>query len=390
MQPAAARLLLIGAALLYGVAALGNGLDRWATTHAQTRVIPRQFAALSLQRDASAELTAGRHEQAVLLASRAVLAAPSEAGAVSMLGAALLRSDQSAKAYSAFQVSRQLGWRDLSTQAYWVTAGVSLSDQEMTARHLNALMRFAPGLPQSEEVLQLLESSPAGRAQLARYLAQGPNWLALYAKGASRLSPDLFAVRLNLLQGAKAGGKQTDCGTVADAITDLAYSQSRYVEAAQLWQLACRGAAQGLVHNPDFSQPQRNRDLPFEWNLPGTGGVSANLGGGQLIVRNENPGDAIVAQQRVFAPVGAVRLAWSAEAEQDAAQLRRAASLLCLNGTDLAVGARATSDGAGGYALDIQVPDGCSPQLLVLRAPREAGEIRFSRVTLNPLTGAGR
>lgn len=390
MQPAAARLLLIGAALLYGVAALGNGLDRWATSHAETSVIPRQFAALSLQRDATAELNAGRHEQAVFIASRAVLKAPSEAGAVSTLGAALLRSDQSAKAYSAFQVARQLGWRDLSTQAYWVTAGVSLSDQEMTARHLDALMRFAPGLPQSEEVLRLLESSPAGQAQLARYLALGPNWLALYAKGASRLSPDLFAVRLNLLQGAKAGGKQTDCGTVADAITDLAYSQSRYFEAGQLWQLACRGAAQGLVHNPDFNQPLRNRDLPFEWNLPGSGGVSASLGGGQLVVRNENPGDAIVAQQHVFAPTGPVRLTWSAVSDQDAAHLQRAATLLCLNRTDLSVGGRVAGDGAGTFTLDVQVPDGCTPQLLMLRAPREAGEIRFSRVMLQPLTAAGR
>lgn len=385
MDGIATRLSLFLLSLAYGAIALGNGLDRWSLTRSDPGLVPAPFAAMAHLRHASVALTENRSDQAIAAASQAILVAPVEPQSTSLLGSGYLVAGQSSKAYAAFKVARRLGWRDVGTQAYWIATGIVLSDPGMAAQHLDALMRVAPSLPQGGEMLVQLEATARGREALAARLREGPDWLNAYASAATRLGPPAFAQRLSLLQATAKQGRIPECSKVADAIRDLAYEQARFVDAFRIWRLACRRGTTGLVNDPGFALPPRDSELPFEWILPGTGGVSARLVPGELVASNDNPLEAIVAQQWVFAPMGPVRLSWTAATNGNAAELQKAATLTCADRRDLRIGTAAAGDGRGRFNLELLVPSACSPQLLTLRVSHGAGEVRFSRVELQRL-----
>lgn len=377
------RAVVLGlVALLYAAAALGNGIDRWRLTWPDLPGVPAFFAAQSWRVETTAVLTAGQADRAIAAGLRAVVAAPVEAGSSSLLGAAYLGAYRSADAERAFKVSARLGWRDVPTQVYWILAGLALSDNQLAADRLDALMRQAPGLKESNQVLVQLEASAAGRQALVARLAQGPAWLGAYAAGAGNLVPAAFAQRIALLRVAQTRGHAPSCQAASDAINHLAYQQSRFAEARELWDLSCMQGRAGLLADPDFLSPPRDPATPFDWSLPGAGGIYARIGDGVLYASNDNPVPTPVARQTVMLAPGLVRIEWRAEAAGAATSLAQAVKLYCPNRSDLAPGQGGAAQGSGSFAITVQVPPGCSPQELAVLVAREAGDVRIDAVNL--------
>ena len=376
------RVILAAATLLYAGLALGNGLDRWSLDRPGLPKVPAMLAAQSWRAQAVAALTGHRPDQARVAALRAVVSAPMEPASASLLGSASLALGQSRQADNAFKVAAGMGWRDLPTQIYWVLSGIALSDEDMAAQHLDALMRSAPDVAQSAAVLTQIEAVPSGQRALARQLAVGPAWIDQYAAAARSLNPAQFAQRIALLRRAAIAGHTPSCQASSDAINALAYEQNRFAEARQLWDLACMQGRAGLLADPDFVSVPRDQSLPFDWNLPGAGGVFARISNGALIASNDNPAPLVVAQQYLILPPGPVRLEWRASTEGNAGGLAQAVTLYCANRTDLSVGHPAVALADGVFVADLLVPPDCTPQQLAVRVGRDQGEVSFDAVSL--------
>lgn len=378
------RLVVGVAALCYAAFALFSGLDRLSTGAAAQTKVPAFFASQALKGEVIAALKAGQTERAIAAGLKSVIAAPIEASSSSLLGTAYLRAYRSADAERAFKVSGQLGWRDVPTQVYWILAGLALSENELAADRLDALMRAAPSIQESAEVLVQLEASPGGRQALAARLAQGPGWLGQYAAGSNLLNQPAFAQRIALLRQALTKGKSPTCLEVSDAVNQLAYQQNRFAESRQLWDVACMQGRAGLLADPDFLAATRDPPTPFDWGLPGVGGVSARIGDGMLYASNDNPVPMPVARQYLMLPPGPVRIEWRAEADGDLAGVANAVKLLCPNHTDPAFGRAGSAQGSGTFATVVNVPANCSPQELTISIAREAGEVRVDAINLQP------
>jgi hypothetical protein len=290
-----------------------------------------------------------------------------------------------ARAHAAFTVARKFGWRDPATQTYWIGAGLAQYDLPTAVRHLDAMMRGAPGLLETRTVLTTMEGDAAGRSALITRLREGPVWLDSYAASMPELPPPAFARRIALLRDAAVFNHRPGCRPVSDAVNRLAYQANRYAEAAQLWQLACAPARSELIGNGDFAAEPAEPATPFDWTLPGAGGVSAAIDNGELVARNENSGLPPLAQQTILAPAGSVlRLGWQAAAEAGAAGLDQLVVLRCPDGRTPPDMPRASRVGPDRWELVVRIPAACTHQRIELRVPREAGEVRIERVSASP------
>lgn len=382
-RPGAGSALLGVTALVYAVAAVGNGSDRASLYAPAGPVLPAAFKAQVYRQEARQALAEGDTNTALNAAWRAVQAAPIEPGSTALLGATYFAVDQPDRAFETFKVARQFGWRDFSTQAYWVAAGLAFSDSASVAKHLDALMRVAPDQPGTNDVLVRLEGTAKGRQALYARLVEQPGWIDAYARSSADLAPAPFAARLALLEMLKTKGTVASCQRVSDAVNSLAYRQNRFADARRLWAASCQQGPASAVSNGDFARALPAWNTPFDWQLPSAGGVSADIFGGALVARNDNPLPVTVATQYVMLPPGRARVTWTASASASGQDLGRSVSLACHNGLDLALG-RAGARGTGdAFVLDVIVPDGCQPQQLRVRVAREQGEVRVDDIALS-------
>lgn len=382
-HPGAGSLLLGVAALVYAGAAIGNGSDRASLYAPVKRVTPAVFKSQAYRQDARHALAARDNNAALAAAWKAVKKAPIEPGSAALLGATYFAADQPDRAFEAFKVARQFGWRDFTTQAYWIGAGLAFSDSQAVARHLDALMRVAPDQPGTRDVLIRLESTDKGGAALFTRLVERPGWLDAYARSAADLQPAQFATRLGLLEKLKANGVSASCQPVSDALNALAYRQNRFADAYRLWVAVCQRDAGTTVSNGAFDRPVAPWNTPFDWQIASAGGVFADVVQGELVGSNDNPLPAAIATQYVMMPTGRVRLSWTARAERDGQDLGRSVTLACPGGLDLALGKPGAHVGDDAFALEFVVPEGCSPQQLRVQAAREQGEVRFDAIALS-------
>lgn len=386
IRPRARGLILAGLAVAYGAIAVASAADRDAIRNLTAAPTVTPLAAHAWHQEARLALAANKPDAALAAAWQGVRAAPLEPAATSLLGAAYFVKGDPTRAHAAFSVARKLGWRDMTTQAYWIGAGLAQYDLAMAARHLDAMMRAAPSLRETRDLVQRLEEDPNGRAALTARLREGPGWLDTYASDAADLPPPAFALRIGLLKDAAVFNHRPACQPVSDAVNRLAYQAKRYAEAAQLWQLACAPRRTGLLGNGEFAAPPVEPASPFDWRLPGAGGVSAMIIDGALIARNENPGLPVIAEQVILAPAGqSLRIRWAARAENGTVPLDQIVALRCPDGMNLLDLQRARSAGQGMWQVDVRLPGNCGYQTIAIRIPREAGEVRIDRITVDPI-----
>lgn len=310
------RLAQIGVAAAFAGLALGNGLDRAAARNpALARYVPGFLAAEAHRSLAAQALESGDKPAAIAAAERAVAADPIDPRSTGLLGASQLAAGQAVKADRSFRVAARFGWRDPLTQLYFMNAALNAGQPRLAALRIDALLRQAPGFPVRDMLLSQFETTPQGRAALAERLALRPAWTTTYLQHASML--DLPALRARAEVVGSLSAKPWGCDTISPLVVRLVLAGGAF-EARQLWQGHCPAAVPSIA-DPHFAAlPVSRPPVPFEWNLVGSGDVSAmpagqiHAGDTGLLVRVGGPSAQPVAWQMLAVPAGRYRLRWTA------------------------------------------------------------------------------
>ncbi len=390
MRRLAGAAILAVFAIVYSVLAFGNGIDRVSLKRSvDASMVPKPLQAQVLRQQAMASLQANQFDVAIEHARNAVLHAPLEPASSSMLGLAYYLAGKPAQAEAAFTVAGRLGWRDFPTQGYWLDRSLAQGDYQSAVARLDAIMRTNPQLPESRQWLTRIEAVEEARRELLIRLAEGPDWLGNYVASAGELDSARFAVRMDLIEATAAMGHRPGCQDSLDTINAMASRGGRYAEARRLWKVSCaRERTSALIANSDFAYDQGELLTPFDWSLPGAGGLSSAIVNGRLELRNDTLAEVEAARQFVLLPPGRYRFGWQARVDGNAEALQRLVRLYCPGGNDLVAEAGVSAGAASGhFAAVVDVPAGCMPQRLAITAPENSGAIEIDAIEARPSNG---
>ena len=192
--------LIFVPALALGYVALGSGLDRMSEGNpALSRMVPQAFRSAAWRGGAAQEIARGNLRAARDKSTRAVLTDPMNAASSSALGLVRLKLREGVAAEAAFRVAGQLGWRDQTTQLYWMALSAASGAFPLAAQRVDALLRQDTGLREQPAILAGLEATPGGRKALAVRLAMRPAWSGEYWNKLYLLAPAQLANRARVL-----------------------------------------------------------------------------------------------------------------------------------------------------------------------------------------------
>ena len=319
----------------YGVAALGNGLDRVSDREPDIeRVVYPPFRAQADRAAVAIDLTRGKVPEAVRHAQAATWHDPVDADVTGALGAALLASGDLDGAARAFRIAARFGWRNLATQHYWYAAALEAGDLRVAADRADAVLRTHPGFAERNALLEPLESDPAARAIFVQHVRQMPNWLNQYLVLPSDFDDAIVERRVAVITQAGAGGTPLGCDRVVH-FTRALLDRNRRGEAERVWNVNCpERRVRGLLADPQFAMVLKQEKTPFGWRIAPSGdheirGVDTGAGTHVLMVRNS----ASTTQQLFYQPVafapGVYRLRLMIDGDAKAAAGRLAFSFGC-------------------------------------------------------------
>jgi hypothetical protein len=298
----------------YAVAVVGSGLDRAShRSPAVEAAVPWPFRAEADRAAASTALLRKQNAVAVAHARKAVANDPVDIDSAALLGSSLLAEGQDDAAAKAFRVAASFGWRNVATQGYWYAAALQAGDLRVAADRADAILRTHPNLVDEEQLLQPLESQPAGRAILAEHLAQQPPWARSYLALPSDSPPGLLQTRFQVVSELGARKVSLGCETAAPFAKSL-IGADRWNDAKAFWNANCPQArVAGLIGDPRFTSVDKGvgPELPFSWRVQRSGDVLLQHDGsaqGALRVTNSASATRLIFYQPVaFAP-GVYRL----------------------------------------------------------------------------------
>ena len=233
----AVSIFLISA--LYAGLVLGSGVDRLAASRPEiAHRVPSLFASEALLVRGAQAIVDGKTNSTIEFGMRALRDAPTDPQSAAMLGAGLLANGDQTKADRAFRVAGRLGWRVPITQSYWLGKALSVSDYELAALRLDALLRQQPNLLSQRQLLDPLERNPTGRAALIRRMALKPEWLPVYASNVTSSPADVMLQRSEVLEEAARKGLVLGCDTIAPTVARLV-ELKLHDEAARLSRAHC-------------------------------------------------------------------------------------------------------------------------------------------------------
>lgn len=363
------RLATLGGILAFGLLALGNGLDRAAALNpGLARFVPEFLSAEAARSQSAQALQNGDTKPAIAEAERAVRADPVDPRSTALLGAGQLAARQSVRADAAFRIAARFGWRDPLTQLYFMNAALAAGQPRLAAMRLDAILRQAPDFPVRDMLLAQFEASPAGRAALAERLASRPPWTFAFLNHASEVQLPSLRARAEIVAAMRP---RWGCDRVAPLVTALVL-RSGVAEASSLWQAQCRNGAVG-IDDPRFARlPQSRQPVAFEWNLIGSGDVSAQPaaqaapGATGLVARVSGPGARPVAWQMLVLPPGRYRLSWKAASPAGKPATGTAFSLGCALGERTPLPRSAAVSSAQRAAADLTIDGRCPGYFLTL------------------------
>lgn len=218
LQSASMALLSI----FYAGLVLGNGSDRLTATRPEIAVsIPSLFASEALRVTGAQALADDKATATIEIGRQALRDAPTDPQSAAMLGAGFLAGGDLTKADQAFRVAGRLGWRVPITQSYWLGKALAVSDYELAALRLDALLRQQPNLLSQRQLLDPMERNPAGRVALIRRMALHPEWLPVYASDVTSSPADVMLQRSVVLEEAARTGLVLGCDTIAPTVARL-------------------------------------------------------------------------------------------------------------------------------------------------------------------------
>ncbi len=387
MAPTVSRLAMLGAVAAFAALALGNGLDRASAKNpGLARYVPGFLAAEAHRSEAAKALLAGDKPLAIAAAQRAVEADPIDPRSTALLGAAQLAAGQNAQADRSFRVAARFGWRDPLTQLYFMNAALNAGQLRLAALRLDAVLRQAPDFPVRDMLLAQFEASPQGRAALAERLALRPAWTLSYLQHASMLELPALRARAEVVGSLSAN--PWGCDVIYPLVVRLVLAGGPF-EARQLWQAHCPGTTPGIA-DPHFTALPRSRPpVPFDWNLVGSGDVSAmpaaqsRPGANGLLVRVGGPTAQPVAWQMLAVPAGRYRLRWTAQDSSGKPAAGVQLSLSCTPTGRNPVEAAELPGSKGQFEAMVAIGDACAAPFLTLWLAPGSEEVRFDDLALS-------
>lgn len=361
-------LALAATALGYvSVASTVGYANRASSSESARRLAPwdgRVTAALAsrlsgIDGDASDLPRAGR------LAHEALRQDPTAIGAVTALGLVDEQSKRGAAAARLFEYSNALSRRDLPTQLWKIESAVSRGDVAGALRHYDIALRTSRHAPDLLfPVLVSAIADPAIRAALVRTFRGRPAWGPLFVEYAASNGPDPHVTSL-LFQDFQRGGIRV--APVAQTVLIDTLASRGALDDAWLYYRAVRpNSDRRRSRDPRFDA-ELSMPTVFDWRIADDSAINGSIQRGDdggLVDFSAPPGvGGKVVQQLQLLPSGRYRLSGRA------ANLAALGSdspywvATCQNGRELG---RINVPGTGGFSGAIDVPAGCTAQMLML------------------------
>jgi len=395
MARARLRLLLIPAALLYAALAVANGLDRISENQPDlVRSVPAPLQVNAARALAAEALRAQHTATAQSWAETAIARDPTNAQSVSLLGQAHVLAGEADAARKVFAVADRMGWRDPPTQVYWMLVALERRDFASGADRLDAVLRQSPRFDQRDMLLQMFESWPDGRAELAGRLAADPGWKKPYFADVNAVSDVTLYMRGEVAkQLANLEKAPRDCALVAPLVWRMPRKLS-YREAHDVWQAYCRDEDEtGAVSDPGFESVSLAKpESPFDWFFTQTGDVdlmiekTPGFAGHALEVANSAPARQSFATQLLQLAPGRYRATWRASAVGTTPASAVTLSIQCRAERHQPLAARVIDKDKGVWAADFAVPGGCAAQYLDLAIAGGSDVVTIDDVHVAPAT----
>ena len=377
--------LIVVPALALGYVALGSGLDRMSEGNsALSRMVPQAFRSAAWRGGGALDIARGNLSAARDKSTRAVLTDPMNAASNSGLGLVRLKLQEGVAAEAAFRVAGQLGWRDQTTQLYWMALSAASGAFPLAAQRADALLRQDASLREQPAILAALEATPGGRKALADRLAVRPAWFGDYWNKLYLLDPGQLANRARVLDEPALRPPVLACAdvqTMAGALETRAAALSRSIRLR-----FCPMRGDGLLADGGFEAARLSNTSASGWQFAGAGGLDvrietgAGFGSKVVVVTSSLPLRQVFASQSLELAPGRYLVVWRLPVRAGAASTRIAARLTCQQHSgDFLVPAPASGDRR---AAPVEVARDCPRQWLDLAVDPGAGAVAVDDVTV--------
>lgn len=371
-----------------GSAALGSGLDRMSAKNPSLAgLVPPPFRANAWRGASALALAGGDLSAAQAAALHAVRRDPMNAAAASALGLTQLTSRDGAGAAAAFRVAAQLGWRDKSTQLYWMAVATNSGDFAIAAERADALLRQDAQLREQPLLLAALERSPGGRKALAARLALRPEWFGDYWNKLYLLKPEQLFARARVLDEPTLQPAGMTCFEVKTMVSAL-LANRRSEQGRMVLKRYCGAGNGALLADGGFERARIADTSPFGWQFTGAGGLDVRLepgpgdSGTAVVIDSALPLRQIFASQTLQLAPGGYRVSWRTPRSDGTGASRVVARLSCQqNSGDFLAAAPSGGDRFAAFA---RVNPDCPLQWLDLAIDPGEGAVAVDDVAVAP------
>lgn len=233
-----ARLAWIAALLGVAVVSTFGQLDRSSRfARQQAPLVPVMFRGFAQAELTEMALAQGDNPRALQRARRLALVRPLPAENLALLSIAAVQAGEAETGFAALEEAGKRGWREPVSQRAMAMSALLTDDWDAASQRIVALLAAAK-LEQSliePLVIELTESS-AGRAALARRIAEEGHWQGNFVSSAPAYLP--AAAYADLIVRARALNASLDCGGLQHAATAL-QNAGAAAAAARFWPGDC-------------------------------------------------------------------------------------------------------------------------------------------------------
>jgi O-antigen ligase len=325
-------------------------------------------------------LTAGRVEEAIRLARRAVLSSPIDPVAVRTLAQAL--NARSAGSGDRLMVhAAKMSWRDVPAQLWAIERGIYAGEPLIAVQRAEALVRLQREREIVFSLLRALATIPEGRRVMLDSLRRNPFWRRDFLSPSEPIAIEQIQPLIELLTELSRTEAPPTRVEARFAIDTLAQAK-RHGEAWSLYaRLFPADAREGLLRDGGFEREDTDYGTRvgaasvFDWRLTPEGDALAAVESGEgdgkraLFARSGgNLASAILNQTLVLAP-GTYELSYRMRSENASAPQGLRWQLRCLLEGVNRFESSSAPLGSSGWETRRErfiVPPGCQAQLLAL------------------------
>lgn len=233
-----ARLLWIAALLAVALVSTFAQLDRSSRFSPQLApLVQPMFRGFAQAKLTEIALAQGDNALALQRARRLVLVRPLPAENLALLSQAAVQADEAATGLAALEEAGKRGWREPVSQRAMAMSALLTQDWDAASQRIVALLAAAK-LEKSliEPLVIELTKTDAGRAALARRLAEQGHWQGNFVPAAATYLP--AAAYADLIVRTRALNARLDCGGLQHAASQLQQAGAT-AAAARFWPGEC-------------------------------------------------------------------------------------------------------------------------------------------------------